>query len=65
MQSVIHKRDTSRLRSHPIGQSNTAEVTSGAPGRNRACTAPGRLPIAKPLNWPSAEHGWNPNVESG
>lgn len=65
MQSVIQKRDTSRRGSDPIARPDTAEVASGgpAPCPNPACRAPGWPLVAKPLNWPWAEHCWNCNVE--
>jgi hypothetical protein len=65
MQLVIQKRVFSRRGSHPIVRPSSAEVASGdaSPCPNPACRAPGWPLVAKPLNWPWAEHCWNCDVE--
>ena len=65
MQVVIHKRGAARRRSHPIARPDTAEVASddAVPCPNAACRAPGWPLVAKPRNWPWADHYWNCRVE--
>lgn len=55
MQFVIEPRVLSRCDGHPS--------VDPSPCPNPACRAPGWPLLAKPLNWPWAEHCWNCDVE--
>jgi hypothetical protein len=65
MPVVSHKHAASRRRSHPTTRPDTTDIASGdaSPCPNPSCRAPGWPLVAKPRNWPWAEHCWNCGLE--